>query len=312
MNEYLTLLLGLVCAGAGGELFIRGAVGLATWARIPAGIVGATVAAFATSSPELSVSVSSALAGRPDIALGDALGSNVVNVSVILGIGLAISSMQAARSEVSRDYSVALLLPMLLAILAADGLLTRMDGIILLTIFAVWLTLAAREAQRHRQASEVAEMQLPISHASAILSSLGGLVLLVAAGKLIVAGASTIAANFGMEPYVIGATVVAIGTSTPELATTLIARLRGHQDIALGTILGSNIFNGLFIVGVASSIHPIVIAMPGVMTGLLTGLITTFVVFPPTRGVLGRGRGALLLALYVVYVAIMLRLRTAH
>lgn len=312
MNDYLILLLGLICAGGGGELFIKGAVGVATWARIPAGIVGATIAAFATSSPELSVSVSSALAGTPSVALGDALGSNVTNIGAVLGIGFLISRTWAPRNSMTRDWPVAMLVPVVLGLLALDGALTRMDGIILLILFSVWFVASAVAAIRYRASGEVAEEVLGAKPGLAVVYGVLGLALLVLAGRFIVQGAVGIATAYGMEPYAIGATVVAIGTSTPELATTIIAKLRGHQEIALGTILGSNIFNGLLIVGVASTIHPITVAAQGVAVALITCLIFTAMVFPPADGLLKRRRGGLLVALYIGYIAIMLQMRSGH
>ena len=139
MNDYLALTAGVICAGIGGELFVRGAVGLAHWARVSPGIIGATVVAFATSSPELAVAVSSALAGEPQISLGDALGSNVVNVALILGIALTISAIRTLRESVKRDLPVALLVPVITGVLFLDGVLSRIDGWILMGTFIAWL-----------------------------------------------------------------------------------------------------------------------------------------------------------------------------
>ncbi len=312
MNDYLILLIGLLCAGGGGELFIKGAVGLATWARIPAGIVGATIAAFATSSPELSVSISSALAGTPGVALGDAIGSNVTNLGAVLGIALLISRTWAPRESLTRDLPVAMLVPVVLLLLAVDGTLSRVDGFVLLALFVVWFTASVLAALRSR-AQDVESGDLPSARSGmAIVYGIAGLVLLVLAGRFIVEGAVGIATAYGMAPYVIGATVVALGTSVPELATTVIAKLRGHQEVALGTILGSNIFNGLLIVGVASTIHPIPVALTGVSAGLLTGLVLTALIVPSAGGLLKRRRGGLLVALYAVYIAMMLQMGSGH
>ncbi len=138
MNNYLALIIGIICAGIGGELFVRGALGLAHRLRISAGIIGATVAAFATSSPELSVALSSALAGKPQIALGDSLGSNVVNVALILGLALVISGIHTPRDSIRRDFPVALLIPLLTGALFLDGELSRIDGLLLFAAFAAW------------------------------------------------------------------------------------------------------------------------------------------------------------------------------
>jgi cation:H+ antiporter len=233
----IALIAGMACAGVGGELFVRGSVGIARHARVSPGIIGATVAAFATSTPELSVAITSAVAGSPQIALGDALGSNVVNVALILGCALAISGIQTPRSGLKRDFPVALLVPVVTGALLLDGLLSRIDGAMMLLGFGVWLGATLVEARRERTAA--AEILAVEPAWRAVVGSVAGVVLLAAAGYLVVSGARSLAAAFGVADFVVGATVVAVGTSLPELATTIIAKLRGHDEVGLGTILGS-------------------------------------------------------------------------
>jgi cation:H+ antiporter len=305
MSPYLTLALGVLSAGIGGELFVRGTVSLATWARVAPGIVGATVAAFATSSPELSVSITSALAGTPQIALGDALGSNVVNIALILALALLISGIQSSRDSIRRDFPVAFLVPVLTFALAADGELSRRDGVLMLSIFLAWMIATVIEARRQRSAAE--EVLGAHRLAPALLSAAVGLGFLVGAGLLIVDGARAIAVSFGLSEFIIGATIVAVGTSVPELATALISKLRGHDEVGLGTVLGSNIFNGLFIVAVAALIHPIVFDASSVRVALAFGLVAVLLTLPGKSGYIGRGRGVLLLALYVAYVVAVIR-----
>jgi cation:H+ antiporter len=305
MNDYVTLILGVVCAGIGGELFVRGAVGLAHWARVTPGIIGATVAAFATSSPELSVSINAALAGKPQIALGDALGSNVVNVALILGLALVISGIQSTRDSVRRDFPVALLIPIITGVLFLDGELSRFDGMLMLGMFIAWLVAAMIEARKQRSAAD----QVLGAHRGwrVALACVAGLAFLVAAGNLIVAGARGIALSFGIDEFIIGATIVAVGTSVPELATTIIARFRGHDEVGLGTILGSNIFNGIFIVAIAAFIHPITVAWREVAIALVFGFVALVFAYPTRAGFIERRRGVLLLVLYAVYLATLLQ-----
>jgi cation:H+ antiporter len=170
----------------------------------------------------------------------------------------------------------------------------------LLVTFVLWLTLTAIDAWRRRSAAEavLGGTRPWLAFAQCAV----GLGLLVAAGRLIVLGAQGIAAAFALDAFVIGATLVAVGTSVPELATALIAKLRGHDEVGLGTILGSNIFNGLFIIGVAATISPISVSWYEVAVSLLFGIITVAIVFPGHTGVTGRWRGLLLLVLYGVYV----------
>ena len=309
MNDYFALFFGVVCAGIGGELFVRGAVGLAFWARISPGIIGATVVAFATSSPELSVSINAALAGKPQIGLGDALGSNVVNVALILGLALLISGIQSPRDSVKRDFPVALLIPIITGVLFLDGELSRFDGLLMLGMFIAWLVAAVIEARKQRSAAE--EVIGEHRRWLVVVLCVTGLAFLVAAGNLIVAGARGIAISFGIDEFIIGATIVAVGTSVPELATTIIAKLRGHDEVGLGTILGSNIFNGLLIVAVAAMIHPITVPWREVAIALVFGLVALVFAYPTRKGFIGRGRGVLLLMLYVVYLATILQYQAA-
>jgi cation:H+ antiporter len=305
MNDYATLILGVVCAGIGGELFVRGAVGLARWARVTPGIIGATVAAFATSSPELSVSINAALAGKPQIALGDALGSNVVNVALILALALVISGIQSTRDSVKRDFPVALLIPIITGVLFLDGELSRFDGILMMGMFIAWLVAAMIEARKQRSAAD----EVLGAHRGwrVALACVAGLAFLVTAGNLIVAGAKGIAFFFGIDEFIIGATIVAVGTSVPELATTIIAKFRGHDEVGLGTILGSNIFNGIFIVAIAAIIHPITVAWREVAIALVFGFVALVFAYPTRAGFIERRRGVLLLVLYAVYLATILQ-----
>lgn len=303
--HYAALILGVICAGIGGELFVRGAVGLAHWLRIAPGIVGATVAAFATSSPELSVSINSALAGKPQIALGDALGSNVVNVALILGAALLISGIQTPRAGLKRDFPVALIVPLITGALCLDGRISRLDGAVMMAAFFAWLIATVVEARKQRS---VAQDLLGARRLwTAIVQCAAGLLALIAAGYFIVSGARGIALQFGIPEFIIGATVVAVGTSVPELATAVIAKLKGHDEVGLGTVLGSNIFNGLFIVAVAALIHPIDVGGRAAFIALIFGVVALACSYPPGSGFIERRRGAILLVLYAAYLTTVLQ-----
>jgi len=232
-----------------------------------------------------------------------ALGSNVVNVALILGIALLISPIQSPRGSVKRDFPMALAVPVVTAFLCFDGVLSRIEGALLLGLFLAWLAAVIADARRQRSSSEAAAAP-PVSGAAAL--GVVGLVLLIAAGILIVAGARGIAESFGITEFAIGATIVAIGTSVPELVTAVIAKLRGHDEIGLGTVLGSNIFNGLWIVPVAAVIYPIGFDLREVAVALGAGVFAMLAVFPPAHGLIGRGRGAMLMAVYAGYVGAIL------
>jgi cation:H+ antiporter len=301
--EVLALAVGLAFAGVGGELFVRAAVGIAAWARVPAGVIGATVAAFATSTPEVSVAVGAALAEKPEIALGDGLGSNVVNVALVLGLALLIGPIIAPRESTRRDVPFAVLIPLATIVLALDGGVSRIDGVILISVFTAWLVLTTLGARRERSAA--VEVLAERSHVKSIFEMLAGLAFLVAAGRLIVFGAQGVGEEIGLDAFVIGATFVAVGTSTPELATTLIARVRGHSEIGLGTIIGSNIYNGGFVIALAALIHPIDVSFREVGAAIAFGLALVALLLN-ARGLLGRRLGLLFLALYLGYVTVLI------
>ncbi len=309
MAAYLLFCLGLVCAAVGGELFVRGLIGLARRSGVPVGIIGATVAAFATSSPELSVALSSAAAGTPQLALGDAIGSNIVNVSLVLGLPLLIVGLAAPPEAIRRDLPVALMAPFLTAGLLFDGHLSRMEAGVMLLLFLAWLVTAALEARRRRDATTAAlDSESPWVMAARLL---GGIVLLFAAGQLIVAGALGVARAFGLDLYLVGALAVAVGTSAPEIATAVVAQLRRQGEITLGVILGSNIFNGLFIVPIAALIHPIDTRFNEAAIGLGFGAAVATLVYPGAKGLMTRRRGAVLIVLWLAYILAQLQARPA-
>lgn len=302
IGDVLALLAAVPLAAIGGELFLKGVLGLAAWLRLPKLLVATTLAAFATSTPELTVSSMAALAGKPEIGLGDALGSNVVNVALILGLALLFSHLPAQIGELRRDIALALAVPLLTLLFAVDGTLSRFEGGALLLLFLCWLALVVRQAIQHRQNGQTDASAPEKTHLS-WLFTLAGLACLVLSGRLFVSGASGIATAMGIHSYIIGATVVAIGTSLPELVTTLLSRWRGHDDIGLGTLLGSNLFNGLAIVGIAASIHPIQAPLQEVAIALLFGVVSVLLILP-RRGRISRQRGMLLLTSYVAYVVL--------
>jgi cation:H+ antiporter len=303
--EVVALAGGLVCAGVGGELFVRSAVGIAAWLRVPAGVIGATVAAFATSTPEVSVAVGSAVAERPEIALGDGLGSNVVNVGLVLGLALLIGPIVAPRESTRRDVPFAVLIPLATVVLMLDARLSRIDAVVVMGMFGTWLVLTTLGARRERSAAVTVLAER--SHVRSIVELLAGLALLVAAGTLIVFGARGVGEALGLDAFIIGATFVAVGTSTPELATTLVARVRGHSEIGLGTIVGSNIYNGGFVIALAALIHPIEVGFREVGAAIGFGLALVALLLN-ARGALGRRLGLAFLGLYAAYVAVLITL----
>ncbi len=297
------LALGAACAGLGGEIFVRGAVRAAAWMRIRPGLIGATVAAFATSGPELAVAVTSAMEGAPAIALGNALGANVLNMGLALGISLLIGPSTVSQGGVMRDLPVAVAVPVLTALFLLDGRIGRIDALLLAAVFCAWLALSIRQ---EREAPEAAMPFSVRERALTVGLLVVGVLLLLGAGDAFVAGAVGLADRFGWDRFVVGATLVALGTTIPELATSVIAKLRGHDEIGLGTLLGSCIFNGSFIVPVAALVQPIAAGLAEVGVALAFGVVTVVAAVPYTGRRLGRRRGLALVALYAVYVVVLL------
>jgi cation:H+ antiporter len=312
VTNLLVLVLGVATAALGGEFFVRGAVGIASWARVPARLVGTSVAAFATSTPELSVGIQSAAVGRPELALGDALGSNVVNVALVLGAVLLLGPMKASRRELRRELAFASAAPILTLLALADGHLVRAEAAVLLLVFAVWLLAVGREATQQRTAADAAadaavdDVVGDVGGDSgwrAMSFAVFGLFALIVAGRLIVIAAKGIGEDLGLNPFVVGATLVALGTSSPELATAVISRRRGHADVGVGTVLGSNVFNNLWIVGIVALLHPVRTDASEVVLAVGACLVGLLLVFPNATGVIPRWRGGVLVALAATYTA---------
>ena len=301
VDDLLAVLAAVVLAAVGGEAFLKSILGAAIHLRVPKRVVAITLAAFATSSPELTVSTVAALAGEPQIGLGDALGSNVVNIALIFGLALLYGAVPTRRDDFGRDFYLALAVPLLTLVFVVDGQLARAEALLLLAVFAGWLALTVRQALHERDAPVELDAR-ELSPGRSLALGVLGLAALVAAGRLFVGGATGIAAAFAVDGYVVGVVLVAIGTSLPELVTVLLSRLRGHDDVGVGTLIGSNLFNGLAIVGIAGVIHPISVPLAEVALTLACGMAALLMLRPDCRGLIGRGRGVLLLLLYAGFV----------
>jgi cation:H+ antiporter len=301
---YLLFFVGLAGLVAGGELLVRGASTIARAFHLSPLLIGLTIVGFGTSAPELIVSVQAALAGQPAIAIGNVLGSNIGNILLILGISALIAPLIIPGRKLWRDLGFMLLATGTIWVMLLDGNVTRLDGIILLAGLIVFLVTAFRTGSGHPP-EEGHEVTGPAWKPWAITGA--GLVLLVIGARFLVDSASTIARDYGISEAVIGLTVVAVGTSLPELATSVIAAFRKHTEIAVGNIVGSNIFNIFGILGVTALIAPIpaearfaAIDMPWVTASAIGLTIVAFVL-----GGLPRIAGLGLLAAYGGYLWLM-------
>ncbi|NND23021.1 MAG: calcium/sodium antiporter [Silicimonas sp.] len=255
--EWLFAGLGLLILLLAGDLLVRGAVNLALRLGIPALIVSLTIVAFGTSAPELLISIKAILDNAPGLALGNVVGSNTANILLVLGVPAIISRLHTARCDTRKSYVVMLMVSVGFVALCFLGPITWVDGLVLLAVLAVILGDQAREALAHRRATaldeediEGVDPDMPVWKIAVFL--ILGLIGLPLGADILVDAALVIATNFGVSDSVIGLTLVAIGTSLPELATTVMAAIRRQADVALGNVIGSNVFNLLAIIGVAS------------------------------------------------------------
>ncbi len=304
--DWLLVGAGLVLLVLGGEALVRGAVNLALRLGIPALIVGMTVVAFGTSAPELLVSVNAALKGQAGIALGNVVGSNIANILLILGVPALISVIRSGQSDLRRSYNTLLGASVLFIALCFVGPLTWWHGLILLAALGWMLADNIRIARAHRAIATVDEIEgadpgLPGWKIGAYL--VAGIAGLAFGADLLVEGASNIALAFGISPEVIGLTLVAVGTSLPELVTTVVAAIRREADVAMGNVIGSGIFNLLLIIGATAMIAPLDVPSSMLTVNLWVMLAVTLLLAPFAlwRRDIGRLVGAGFLALYAAY-----------
>jgi cation:H+ antiporter len=299
---------GLVLLAAGAEGLVRGSSALALRLGVTPLVVGLTVVAFGTGSPELFVSVEAAYRGDSGIALGNVVGSNISNVALILGLSALARPMKVRSELIKREVPLMIAVTLLLCLLLLDGMLSRVEGLMLAagSVAYTAFTYAAARRDRSKTVAEEFEEALTKPKRAAwvdVLLVVAGFVLLLVGARLLLAGATVVAAQFGVSQVVIGLTVVAIGTSLPELATSLVASLRDEADVAFGNAIGSNILNILLVLGVAAVIRPI--EAQGLRPLDLGALVASAVLILPLmwRGwVLNRWEGALLLTGYVAYL----------
>lgn len=300
--DYLFLCAGLVGLFFGGEALVRGSVGIARRMAIPPLLIGLTVVGFGTSTPELLVSVDAAWRGVPDIALGNIVGSNIANILLIIGLSALVWPIRISGATLRRDTAVMMTAALLLIPMFAMEQMGRVSGLILvagLGAYLVWAYLKPGE-----MATEEVGVSAPASALASTLWVIGGLIALMVGARLLVDGAVSIARGYGISEAFIGLTIVAVGTSLPELATSLIAAFRRQSEIAIGNIVGSNIFNVLGILGVTALIAPIPVASRFLTFDLpvmiAVSLILTALLL--TRPAIGRGIGVGMLVGYVAYI----------
>lgn len=310
------LIAGLVALVVGAELLVRGASRIAAQAGISPLVIGLTVVAFGTSAPELAVSVGGALTGQSDVALGNVLGSNTFNVLFVLGASAVIVPLVVSSQLVRLDVPVMIGVSGLVMMLAWDGRIGRVDGLVLLTGIVVYTGLLFRIARRTGEAEAPPTPEAGSSLFPFVVLAAVGLGLLVLGARWMVGGAVTVAEMMGVSELVIGLTVVAVGTSLPEVVTSLVAAFRGERDIAVGNVVGSNIFNLLGVLGATAAIAPEGVAVDAAVLRFdLPVMVAVAVVCLPiffTGLEIARWEGALLLGYYAAYTCYVVLAATRH
>ena len=299
--EYLLLIIGFVLLIKGADFFVEGSSSLARFLKIPSVIIGLTIVAMGTSAPEASVSINAALAGNNDIAVSNIIGSNIFNGLIVVGICAFISGFKTNKDILKRDMPVNILITAILCVMIADGRLSRLEGILLLAGMIFYIVNMILSALKTRS-SYPDEKSMPLYKSLIFIA--GGLVSVIFGGNLVVNNASQIAVSFGVSQNFIGLTIVAIGTSLPELVTSIVATRKGDSGLALGNAIGSNIFNILFILGMSATISPLHILSESVIDCaiLLVSGILLFV-FAYTRKSMNRTEGAICVLSYIGYTA---------
>ena len=297
--NYILLVIGFILLVKGADYFVDGSSSIAKKLRIPSLIIGLTIVAFGTSAPEAAVSITASVNGQNGMAIGNVIGSNIFNLLMVIGASGIIKPLLVEKSILSREFPFVLLTSIILVILSLDSLLfnsiniiSRMDGIILLILFAVFLYYLINSAMKNRKenlcdpetsvdidVSNVKAIEKNNTMIKSILISIIGIAAIIFGGNLVVNSASDIASSFGISDQLIGLTIVSIGTSLPEFVTSVIAATKGESDLALGNVIGSNIFNILFVIGASSLISPMTVDPKLIIDGAIMILSTVLVYF---------------------------------
>ena len=300
---YLWLIIGFVLLIKGADFFVEGSSGIAKAFKVPSMIIGLTIVAMGTSAPELSVSISAALQGSNAIAISNVIGSNIFNLIVVCGVCAMLSPLPIKKETLKSEFPIAIGAGVLLLVFVLNGRLDRMEGIIFLVLFVLflgWMVKSALASRNNGEEEEDEIKSLPIWQC--LIYIVGGLFAIVKGGDLVVASATDIARTFGLSETLIGLTIVAIGTSLPELVTSVVAAQKGEVEMAIGNVVGSNIFNILLILGVSSSIMPIPVLTEAIFDlALLTAMSMVVYVFGWSKQKINRMEGALMVGMYVLY-----------
>ncbi len=306
MLKYIFLIVGFILLIKGADFFVDGSSSVAKRLRVPPIIIGMTIVAMGTSLPETSVSVTASLAAKNDLAISNVIGSNIFNLMVVCGLCALLCPLDVEGSTLKRDFPFSIVMAgLLMTVGGMDGLVGRADGIILLIIFIIFLLIMIYSAKKSRDNASLSDDEYKIMPVwKCMLFMVAGIAAIAAGGEMVVQGASDIARTFGMSENLIGMTIVALGTSLPELVTSVVAAKKNELDMALGNVIGSNIFNILFVLGIASTISPVSFTQENFIdSAVLIAMSMTVLVLCLPRKRLVRWNGAAMLLIYAGYTA---------
>lgn len=304
VQSILLLLVGFVLLIKGADFFVSGSSSVAQKLRVPSIIVGLTIVAMGTSLPECAVSVTASLAGNNALSISNAVGSNIFNLLVVCGCCSLFAPLAIDKNTMKKEFPFSIFCGALLLALGAMGMiLGHLDGAVLLIIFAVYLFLMVKNALKARSSSEEEEAESSLSWGLCIIYIVGGMAAIKFGGDFVVNSASDIALTFGLSQNLVGLTIVAVGTSLPELVTSIVAARKNEVDMAVGNVIGSNIFNILFVLGIASAISPIQFIMENIIDlGVFLGVSVLTYIFALTKNRIEKMEGISMLVLYAVYL----------
>jgi cation:H+ antiporter len=312
--DYILLLVGFGLLIKGADFFVTGSSNIAAILRIPPILIGLTIVSFGTSSPEATVSIIAALEGSSGVAIGNVIGSNIFNITLVVGLTAIIAPLKVESETIRKEIPFALLASVILLVLVSDvalqtfstNLLTRADGLVLLLFFAVFLYYIFEVARTSRQKSIIG-LKTNEKWSKNIFISILGLGAIIFGGDLVVKNSTTIANTFGMSETLVGLTIVAVGTSLPELVTSITAAIKKQSEIALGNIVGSNIFNILFVLGASSTVAPLLVSDKiFIDITLMVFLTIVLLLFSRTRFTIGKYEGFFLAMTYILYLSFVI------
>lgn len=305
MLKYVLLIVGFVLLIKGADFFVDGSSNVARKLRIPSMIIGLTIVAMGTSAPECAVSITASLKGDNSVAISNVIGSNIFNLLIVCGACALVAPLKVKIKTLKQEFPLAVLSGVLLLVMGYLGMsIGRVDGLILLVLFIaflVWLVLEAKKARGGSQEEEQESKSLNIWLCLVYIA--GGIAAIVAGGNLVVDSATAIAEDFGLSSTLIGLTIVAMGTSLPELVTSVVAAKKGETDMALGNVIGSNLFNVLLVLGLAGAISPMEVLMENLIDGIIllgVSIIAWIVAWSDKK--ISRVEGAVMIAIYAAYM----------